>query len=37
MIQLNMAQIQMILLIHGCIPVDENGEMESFEIDGHTY
>ncbi len=21
------------LLIHGCIPVDENGEMESFEID----
>ncbi len=25
------------LLIHGCIPVDENGEMESFEIDGHTY
>ncbi len=25
------------LLIHGCIPVDENGEMESFEIDGQTY
>ncbi len=25
------------VLIHGCIPVDENGEMESFEIDGHTY
>lgn len=22
------------LLIHGCIPVDENGEMESFEIEG---
>ncbi|MCU5745334.1 fructose-1,6-bisphosphatase [Staphylococcus sp. SQ8-PEA] len=22
------------LLIHGCIPVDENGEMESMEIDG---
>ena len=21
------------LLIHGCIPVDENGEMESFEIE----
>ncbi|HID4720367.1 TPA: fructose-1,6-bisphosphatase [Staphylococcus aureus] len=25
------------LLIHGCIPVDENGEMESFEIDGQTH
>ncbi|MGT2610151.1 fructose-bisphosphatase class III [Staphylococcus aureus] len=23
--------------MHGCIPVDENGEMESFEIDGQTY
>lgn len=22
------------LLIHGCIPVDENGEMEAFEIEG---
>lgn len=22
------------LLIHGCIPVDDNGEMESFEIEG---
>lgn len=22
------------LLIHGCIPVDEQGKMESFEIDG---
>lgn len=25
------------LLIHGCIPVDENGEMESFEIDGEMH
>jgi len=25
------------LLIHGCIPVDENGEMESFEIDGESH
>ncbi|PTI14791.1 fructose-1,6-bisphosphatase [Staphylococcus warneri] len=25
------------LLIHGCIPVDENGEMESFEIDGELH
>lgn len=25
------------LLIHGCIPVDENGEMEKMEIDGKTY
>lgn len=25
------------LLIHGCIPVDENGEMESMEIEGKTY
>lgn len=25
------------LLIHGCIPVDENDEMESFEIDGEMH
>jgi len=25
------------LLIHGCIPVDENGEMELMEIDGRMY
>ena len=25
------------LLIHGCIPVDENGEMESMEIEGETF
>lgn len=25
------------LLIHGCIPVDENGEMESFEIEGEQH
>ncbi|PNZ31769.1 fructose-bisphosphatase [Staphylococcus petrasii] len=25
------------LLIHGCIPVDENGEMESFEIEGELH
>ncbi|MFC3387210.1 fructose-1,6-bisphosphatase [Salinicoccus sesuvii] len=25
------------LLIHGCIPVDENGDMEEMEIDGETY
>ncbi|HBY83597.1 fructose-1,6-bisphosphatase III [Staphylococcus warneri] len=25
------------LLIHGCIPVDENGEIESFEIDGEMH
>ncbi len=25
------------LLIHGCIPVDENGEMEQMEIDGRIY
>lgn len=25
------------LLIHGCIPVDENGEMEQMEIDGRMY
>ncbi|WP_411843132.1 fructose-1,6-bisphosphatase [Salinicoccus sp. HZC-1] len=25
------------LLIHGCIPVDENGEMEEMEIDGRIY
>ena len=25
------------LLIHGCIPVDENGEMESFEIEGKQH
>ncbi|MCD9067371.1 fructose-1,6-bisphosphatase [Staphylococcus pasteuri] len=25
------------LLIHGCIPIDENGEMESFEIDGESH
>lgn len=25
------------LLIHGCIPVDENGEMEEMEIDGKSY
>ena len=24
------------LLIHGCIPVDENGEMESMVIDGEN-
>lgn len=25
------------LLIHGCIPVDENGKMEEMEIDGEMY
>ncbi|MCD2138608.1 fructose-1,6-bisphosphatase [Salinicoccus halitifaciens] len=25
------------LLIHGCIPVDENGDMESMEIEGEVY
>ena len=25
------------LLIHGCVPVDENGEMESMEIKGETF
>ena len=25
------------LLIHGCVPVDENGEMESMEIEGETF
>lgn len=25
------------LLIHGCIPVDENGNMEKMEIDGKSY
>lgn len=25
------------LLIHGCIPVDENGDMEQMEIDGEIY
>lgn len=25
------------LLIHGCVPVDTNGEMESMEIEGETY
>jgi fructose-1,6-bisphosphatase-3 len=25
------------LLIHGCIPVDENGDMESMEIEGETF
>ncbi|AKG72833.1 fructose-1,6-bisphosphatase [Salinicoccus halodurans] len=25
------------LLIHGCIPVDENGKMEKMEIDGRSY
>ncbi|GAA3714648.1 fructose-1,6-bisphosphatase [Salinicoccus jeotgali] len=25
------------LLIHGCIPVDENGDMEAMEIDGSVY
>lgn len=25
------------LLIHGCIPVDENGDMEEMEIDGEMY
>jgi fructose-1,6-bisphosphatase-3 len=25
------------LLIHGCIPIDENGNMEKMEIENHTY